>query len=100
MIKNHSFQLKNAYEIYVLSDSISFLNFVKDNSDYKVLEGKPAHIDFKNAEPNVVHIKTFLDFFFIVNCNKVFQVKKRDMYNSNFSKYAAIVGEKKYEVIK
>jgi hypothetical protein len=99
MIKNHSFQLKNDYEIYVLSDSVNFLDFVENNSDYKVLGGKPMHIDLKKAEEPEEHIKTFLDFFFILNSNLVFQVKKGDMYNSNFSKYAAILGEKKYEII-
>jgi hypothetical protein len=98
-IKQYSFKLKSNYEIYVLSDSISFLNFVKNNSDFKVLEGTPSHIDLKKTESNNVHIKTFLDFFFIVYCDKVFQVRRGNMYNSNFSKYAAIIGKKDYEVI-
>jgi hypothetical protein len=99
MIKNHSFQLKDDYEIYVLSDSVNFLDFIENNSDYKVLDGKPSHIDLKNAEASEEHIKTFLDFFFLLNSNLVFQVKKGNMHNSNFSKYAAIIGKKKYEII-
>ena len=64
------------------------------------MEGEPSHVDLKKSTVNDLHIKTFLDFFFMADCNKVFQVRKGSMYNSNFSKYAAIIGDKRYEVIK
>lgn len=86
--------------IYVFSDSIQFLDFIKIETDHIVLEGKPQHIDSdKNSNEIDDHIKTFLDFFAIAACEKVFFIKTNDMYNSAFSKYAAIVGNKEFIII-
>ena len=84
--------------IYVFSDSINFLNEIKATTNYYVLDGNPVHVDSnKNyLDKNDIHLKTFLDFFAIANCEKVYFLINSTMYNSVFSKYAAIIGEKKY----
>ena len=85
--------------IYVFSDSIQFLDFIKLETNYIVLDGKPQHIDSNNNSNELNdHIKTFLDFFAISACEKVFLIRTKDMYNSAFSKYAAIVGNKEFKV--
>jgi hypothetical protein len=88
-------------EIYVFSDSIRFLNDIKRHTPYKVIDGMPRHIDFdKNETVNIEnHIKTFIDFFLIAESEEIFLLKTKEMYNSAFSRYAAIVGNKTFEII-
>ena len=89
-----------AKNVYVFSDSIQFLDFIKQETNYVVFEGKPQHIDSdKNSNELDSHIKTFLDFYAISACEKVFLIRTKDMYNSAFSKYAAIVGNKEFKII-
>ena len=86
--------------IYVLSDSIIFLNYIREKTNYKVLEGIPKHIDIKNNDVGLTsQIKTFTDFFFISSSEAIFLLKSKKMYTSSFSKYAAIIGDKSFEVI-
>ena len=85
--------------VYVFSDSIQFLDFIKSETNYIVLEGNPQHIDsYRTSYELNGHIKTFLDFFVLSACEKVFLIRTNDMYNSAFSKYAAIVGNKEFKV--
>lgn len=81
-------------EIYIFSDSISFLNNIKSTTNYNVIDGTPQHIDFdkKNQNNMEKHLKTFIDFYAIANSQKIFLIRTKEMYNSAFSKYAAIVG--------
>jgi len=86
--------------IYIFSDSIEFLNFIKINSNYIILEGSPLHIDTNNKVNNyMVHLKTFVDFLVIAESDMIFFLKTEDMYNSAFSKYAAIIGNKSFSTI-
>ncbi|MES2812685.1 MAG: hypothetical protein V4670_09465 [Bacteroidota bacterium] len=88
-------------EICVFSDSIRFLNEIKLNTPYKVLDGIPKHIDFDKKKQNVIeeHQKTFTDFFAIAESEKVFLLKTKEMYNSAFGKYAAIVGNCDFNIV-
>ncbi len=81
-------------EIYIFSDSISFLNNIKSTTNYNVIDGTPQHIDFDKRNQNDMekHLKTFIDFYAIANSQKIFLIRTKEMYNSAFSKYAAIVG--------
>lgn len=86
--------------VYVLSDSVIFLNYIKRNTNYKVLEGTPKHVDIKNNNADLEsHTKTLTDFFFIASSDSVYLLKEKKMYMSGFSKYAAILGNKPFEVI-
>ncbi|MBN2867670.1 MAG: hypothetical protein JXK08_03265 [Flavobacteriaceae bacterium] len=79
---------------YIFSDSINFINYVTENSSIKAVEGLPFHMD--NFEKNTQiegHLKTMIDFFMIAKSSQVYFLKTEAMYNSSFSKYAAIVGE-------
>ncbi len=98
-IDEKSKQYKNL-PIYVLSDSMIFLDYVKNNTPYKILEGIPKHVDVKNNKNDLIsHTKTLTDFFFISTSEKVYLLKEKRMYMSGYSKYAAIYGNKDFEVI-
>ena len=79
---------------YVFSDSINFINYVTDNSQVKAVKGQPFHMDnFEQDTQLEGHLKTMIDFFMIAKSNQVYFLKAEQMYNSSFSKYAAIVGK-------
>lgn len=88
-------------EICVFSDSIRFLNEIRLNTSYKVFDGNPKHIDFDKKKTDEMgnHLKTFIDFFLIAECEKTFLLKTNEMYNSAFGKYAAIIGNSDFKVI-
>ena len=86
--------------VYVLSDSVVFLDYIRQNTSYKVLAGTPKHVDIKNNDASFAsHTKTLTDFFFIASSDSVYLLKEKKMYMSGFSKYAAILGDKPFEVI-
>lgn len=86
--------------IYVLSDSIVFLNIIKTKTNFKTLAGTPKHVDVKSDSSCMEeHLKTFTDFYFISKSEHVFLLKIDKMYNSGFSKYAAIIGNKPFTII-
>lgn len=90
--------LLNNKEIFILSDSSFFLENIKKRTTYSVLEGTPKHLEFGNVDLDF-HAKTFIDFYFMINSREVFLIKKDKMYNSNFSKYAAIIGNSNFKVL-
>lgn len=86
--------------IYVLSDSVNFLKFIEKNNTFKVLKGEPKHIDVNSFRESIhADLKTFTDFYFISESEKVYLIKIDEMYPSGFSKYAAILGNKNFEMI-
>ncbi len=84
--------------IYVVSDSEYFLQYIKQNTVYKTLDGAPKHLENNNRNIDY-HAKTFIDFYFIAQSDKVFLIQTDKMYNSAFSKFAAILGNKPYKKI-
>lgn len=87
-------------EAYLFSDSINFINYVKTNTDINIIEGVPHHMDnFVNSKEPNGHLKTMIDFFMISKSEKVYFLKVNPMYNSSFSKYAAIVGNSVFECL-
>lgn len=84
-------------KVFVLSDSIKFLNYIQNKKKYNILPGLPKHIDVKNDNNNIdEHLKTFTDFYFMTSSEEVFLIHIPPMYNSAFSKYAAAVGGKQF----
>lgn len=94
-------QENQSLPIYVLSDSVVFLNIIKEKTNFKTLSGTPKHVDVKSNSSSVEeHLKTFTDFYFMSKSKHVFLLQIDKMYNSGFSKYAAIIGDKPFNVIK
>ncbi|WAC01954.1 hypothetical protein N7U66_19260 [Lacinutrix neustonica] len=88
------------FKCYVFSDSIRFLEYIKDKEPVCVLEGHPFHMDdFAGNTAIAAHLKTLLDFFMIVESEAVYFLKCGNMYHSSFSKYAAIIGNKPFKTI-
>jgi hypothetical protein len=85
---------------YVLSDSKLFLDHIKTHTAFKILEGEPKHLEIKDNHTNLESdTKTFTDFFFISMSDHVYLLKEKRMYMSSFPKYAAIIGNKPFQVI-
>ncbi len=88
------------YKCYAFSDSIHFLNTINAEENVYLVKGSPFHMDnFKKVSNLEGHLKTVLDFFMISKSEKVYFLKIGKMYHSSFSKYAAIVGDKPFEII-
>ena len=88
------------HKCYVFSDSIRFLNFIKENAPVNILKGVPFHMDdFKDETTIEKHLKTMIDFYMMVNSESVYFMKVDPMYHSSFSKYAAIIGDKPFTTL-
>ena len=81
--------------ILVFSDSIIFLDYIKLNTNYNILDGKPKHIDIKSNSDAESNVKNFIDFLAISKSDEIYLLQTKEMYNSGFSRYAAIIGNKK-----
>lgn len=83
--------------VYIFSDSIIYLNYMKENTDFIILEGKPLHPE------NVGHVftleehaKSFLDFFAIAESKEIFLIRKDFMYPSAYPRYASYLHNVKF----
>lgn len=86
--------------LYVLSDSVVFLTIIKKQTNFKTLSGTPKHVDVKSDSSSLEeHLKTFTDFYFMSKSEQVFLLKIDKMYNSGFSRYAAIIGNKPFLIV-
>lgn len=93
-------KIKQNLKAFVFSDSISFIEYVKENTEVNVVSGNPFHMDNFNERDDLDgHLKTLIDFFMISKSEKVYFLNVKPMYNSSFSKYAAIVGRVKFQVL-
>lgn len=90
----------------VVSDSVCFLNDLRQSMPNTELGGKlivldggaVAHIDLDHSEE--VLQKTILDFYLLSRCSVVYQVLAAGMYNSQFCRYAAVLGNATYKIDK
>ena len=101
-LKNKVTELTNISNLpyYAFSDSSIFLNYISKECSVNLIEGQPFHMDnFKGDSSLEAHLKTLLDFFMIAKSKKVYFLKADKMYDSAFSKYAAIVGDKPFQRI-
>lgn len=78
--------------IYVFSDSVTFLKHVKTHTGSYILDGTPQHIEIGVNNTKIQnHLKTFIDFFAISECDEIYLISFHKMYNSNFSRYASYI---------
>lgn len=85
-------------KVLVTSDSITFLNRLKNNPQIYIVPGTIAHMNFQ--ADNNTFIKSFVDFYLIMGASKVFLMKTSDMYNSGFPRFAAQIGNKPFYIHK
>lgn len=80
-----------ARRIIVMSDSVTFLRAAAAVDPRVVtLPGTPTHLDHEHAVRAALH-KTLLDFNVMCRCARIIQLRLGPMYDSAFSRYAALV---------
>lgn len=81
--------------IYVFSDSIIYLNYMKENTTFNILVGEPIHPDNENGYSFTLsdHAKSFIDFFAIAESKEIFLVRKSFMYPSAYPKFASYLND-------
>jgi hypothetical protein len=88
------------FQICIFSDSIQFLNYIKSNTKFYVIDGTPIHIGLSPQKKNAQdHLKTFIDFYLIAQSTKIFLIKTDEMHNSAFSVYASKIENTQFEKI-
>ena len=86
--------------ILVNSDSTTFLQTAAKLDYVYVIPGNITHIDGKNKENEYkAYEKTFLDFFMIVNAEKIYLMRTGQMYNSGYPFAASKIYNKPFEKI-
>jgi hypothetical protein len=80
----------NYKKVLVTSDSITFLNKVKELDFVYVISGKIAHIQHELGLNQEIYMKSFLDYYLLTYSKMVYQVIDGQMYNSGFPRKAAL----------
>jgi hypothetical protein len=88
------------FQICIFSDSIQFLNYIKSNTKFFVIDGTLLHLGLASRKKNIKdHLKTFIDFYLIAQSTKIFLIKTDEMHNSAFSMYASKIENTQFEKI-
>lgn len=82
--------------ILVTSDSITFLNRVRQRPRTYVIPGEVAHMNYPGESQ--VFLKSFLDFYLIMGAEEVHLLQTGQMYRSGFPQFAAEIGRKPFIV--
>ncbi|GHT05552.1 hypothetical protein FACS189440_21720 [Bacteroidia bacterium] len=87
-------------KVLIFSDSSLFLERIKQSKlPVIILDGEPGHISYVKNNPDDVVMKTFIDFYMMSRASKIIAIRAPEMFSSNFSDYAALVGNKFFEVL-
>jgi hypothetical protein len=88
-------------QYYIASDSSIFLQRMQQHismhpvqKQVVIARGQPAHIDVDHSSQTLY--KTLQDFYLLSTCTSIYQVLAPKMYNSQFSRYAAVIGNAPY----
>jgi hypothetical protein len=76
--------------VYVFSDSSRFLDTLTGLPVQCIDHTAVAHISHTTERETV--IKTFVDWYLIANSNKVYRLLSEELYKTNFSLYASLIG--------
>jgi hypothetical protein len=83
---------KTNKKVLVTSDSITFLNAISKVEGVYVLPGEVVHMGCTFNKSTNVYMKSFLDFYMLSNADEVYSIGTKDMYNTQFPRYAAFLG--------
>jgi hypothetical protein len=86
-------------KILITSDSVKFLNYIRDLENIFAFPYKIVHIDCVANEENSVYMKSFLDFYLLSKGKKNFCIGTKEMYPSEFPMYAAKMNDAPFERI-
>ena len=89
----------NLSNVYIFSDSFTYLNYMKKNTNFNILEGLPLHPDNKKGlkYTHQQHAKTFIDFFAMAESTMIILVRKPFMYPSAYPLYASYIYQKPFK---
>jgi hypothetical protein len=90
--------LESNLKIFVLSDSITFLNRIKDIPFIYYIPGDVKDISQVDTLDNDIITKIFLDYYMAGQSQKVYTLVNGDMYRSGFHYYAALHNNVPYEI--
>ena len=83
---------KPGNKILVNSDSITFLNLIKELQYTYIIPGVITHIDAKqDTDDYEYYKKTFLDFMMIANASEIYLIKGKGMHMSGYPYAASLV---------
>lgn len=85
--------------ILVNSDSVSFLEIVKELSFTYVIEGNITHIDNSSISSYETYEKTFIDFYMIANASEIYLFKTSLMHNSGYPYAASFIYNRPFHLI-
>lgn len=85
--------------VLVTSDSMKFIDSLKDVRNIYCFPGKVVHIDCTYGEQKEAYMKSFIDFFMLSTARKIYSVGTAQMYRSNFPAYAAKLRDIPFERI-
>jgi hypothetical protein len=91
--------LSSEMPVLVTSDSMKFIDSLKDVRNIYCFPGKVVHIDCAYGEHKEVYLKTFIDFFMLSSARKIYSVGTAQMYRTNFPAYAAKLRDIPFERI-
>ena len=61
--------------------------------------GSAAHVDTQSNAPLEQYSKSFVDFYLLSDAEKIYSVGTKEMYDSDFPRYAAKLNERPFERI-
>lgn len=84
-------------ELLLFSDSATFLRAAEKKGYHTLGTDSIGHISFDSSRAAID--KTFIDLFTMSRGDKVYSVRGKNLYNSVFPMYAAIIGDIPYETV-
>jgi hypothetical protein len=84
---------------FLFTDSIRFIEVCKSvYPEIRITPGVPQHTD-QDREKSTDQDKTVLDFLLLTRMCKIYLIKHKLMYNSNFSRYASYINSVPFELV-
>lgn len=83
--------------ILVTSDSCKMTEIATSLPYVWTNPGKSVHVDKMTSAPDEYYLKSFVDFYLLARAQKVYSVTTKEMYVSDFPRYAALTGNIPFE---
>ncbi|MDO5571896.1 MAG: hypothetical protein Q4F97_10620 [Bacteroidales bacterium] len=87
-------------KVLVTSDSITFLKEISKVEGVYTLPGEIVHMGCTFDKSTSVYMKSFLDFYMLSNADEVYSIGTKEMYNTQFPRYAALLGNVPFQRIR
>lgn len=100
-LKRKMTAVPSEYRILVTSDSVRFLTYVKNIDDrIYIVPGSVMHFNIKEDGGSDPYLKSFVDFYMLMDAEIIYLMKTGEMYNSGFPRFAAQIGNKPFKLHK